>query len=501
MGLSFGTDTNLGGREPWRPHGADDEWVTPARRGWVRGVTEPSVLGVSAPDRSATVVAEPARRAWPPRADLRLAGAALALVAVAGVTVFLLPTDPRAELDTKVAPLLADFAPHVGPGTPLALLLAWAGVVWGPRLALRLSWPRLLGAVYAGTLAWTAALALVDGWSRGFAGRLTTPDEYLTEVPRVPDIGVMLQTFTTMILDFQPGAWKVHVSAHPPGAFLVYLGLDRVGLGGGAWASTLTVLIGVSAPVAVLVGVRALAGSQRLARRAAPFLVLSPAAIWVGVSADGLFAGVVAWGIALLAVAAGGRTTRPVLVAVAAGVLLGAGVYLSYGLVLMAPLAVAVLVAARTWRPLLPAVLGALAVAGVFTALGFWWFEGYELLVQRYYQGIASRRTYGYWVWGNLAALTCVVGLATVPAVRRALAWRRIRERDGLTLLVLGAALAVVAADLSGLSKSETERIWLPFAVWLLAATALLPRRDVRFWLGLQVGVALVLNHLLVTAW
>ncbi|CAI4169831.1 hypothetical protein CCOS2040_17765 [Streptomyces albidoflavus] len=44
-----------------------------------------------------------------------------------------------------------------------------------------------------------------------------------------------------------------------------------------------------------------------------------------------------------------------------------------------------------------------------------------------------------------------------------------------LTLLVLAALLALLAADLSGMSKAETERIWQPFYFWLLPATALLP--------------------------
>jgi hypothetical protein len=64
---------------------------------------------------------------------------------------------------------------------------------------------------------------------------------------------------------------------------------------------------------------------------------------------------------------------------------------------------------------------------------------------------------------------------------------------------VLAAALAILAADLSGMSKAETERIWLPFAVWLPAAGALLTRP--RGWLAAQTVLALLLNHLLLTGW
>ena len=447
------------------------------------------------------------------RWDLVLGVAGVLLVLAAGIAPHLLATDPRGNLTSTVAPLLATWLPHVGWGTPFAVVVAAAAVAWGPTVAQRLSWRALLGSTYALTLAWSMSLAMVDGWQRGFAGHLTTDDEYLAEVPRVTDVHAVLQTFTTHIIDYQPGRWTTHVAAHPPGALLVYVGLDRLGLGGGTFASLLTWAVGCTAGVAVLVAVRALAGrdgsgpdgsgpgGEQLARRAAPFLALAPTAVWVAVSADGMFAAVSAWGIALLALAATGSVRRPVVAAVAAGVLLGFSIYLSYGLVVLGVVAIAVLVAARSWTPLLPAVLGALAVVAVFTALGFWWVDGYHLVVQRYYQGIAADRTYSYWIWANVAALVCAIGIATPPGVRRALSPTRLRRREGLSLLVVGALLAIAAADVSGLSRSETERIWLPFGVWLLAATGLLPVRHHRAWLATGAVTALLINHLLLTAW
>lgn len=441
------------------------------------------------------------------RWDLVLGVTGVLLVVAAGFAPNLLATDPRGNLTSTVAPLLATWLPHVGWGTPFALVTAVAAVAWGPTVAQRLSWRALLGATYVLTLVWSMSLAMVDGWQRGFAGNLTSEDEYLAEVPRVTDVHGMLHAFTSHIIDYQPGRWTTHVAAHPPGAFLVYVGLDRIGLGGGTFASLLTWAVGCSAGVAVLVAVRVLAGraggpdGEQLARRAAPFLALAPTAIWVAVSADGMFAAVSAWGIALLALAATRSVRRPVVAAVAAGVVLGFSIYLSYGLVVLGVVALAVLVAARSWRPLLPAVLGALAVVVVFTALGFWWLDGYRLVVQRYYQGIAADRTYSYWIWANVAALVCAVGIATPAGVRRALSPTRLRQREGLALLVVGALVAVVAADVSGLSRSETERIWLPFGVWLLAATALLPVRHQRTWLATGAVAALAINHLLLTAW
>ena len=52
-------------------------------------------------------------------------------------------------------------------------------------------------------------------------------------MPRVTDIPAMLRTFADHILTDQPVHWTTHVGAHPPGAFLFYVVLDRIGLGGG----------------------------------------------------------------------------------------------------------------------------------------------------------------------------------------------------------------------------------------------------------------------------
>jgi methylthioxylose transferase len=70
-------------------------------------------------------------------------------------------------------------------------------------------------------------------------------------------------------------------------------------------------------------------------------------------------------------------------------------------------------------------------------------------------------------------------------------------------LLALAAAglTAIIVADLSGLSKSEVERIWLPFAVWIVPLAALLPRPSARWWLLAQATLALAINHLLLTVW
>jgi methylthioxylose transferase len=402
------------------------------------------------------------------------------------------------------APIFGWFNAHVGWGTGPAILLALAAVAWGPGVAQRLSWRTLPLVAWATSFAWAFALAMIDGWQRGFAGRLTDKDEYLAQVPGITDIPVALRTFSSRILDFQPNSWITHVSGHPPGALLTFLWLDRIGLGGGAWAGLLCVLVGSSAAAAIVITLRALA-DEPTARRAAPFVAVAPTAIWIAVSADGYFAGVAAWGIALLTLAVRGMVRFPVLLAAAAGLLLGWAVFLSYGLTLMAFPALAVLVCATGWRSALqalgPAILAAAAVAAAFAAAGFCWFDGYALVQQRYWQGIAHDRPFQYWSWANLAAVVCAIGLGSVAGLSRIFDLAAIRRRSGLHLLILAMLVAIVCADLSMLSKAETERIWLPFTVWLTSAPALLPQRTVRLWLALNVVGALLLNSLIFTHW
>lgn len=420
------------------------------------------------------------------------------------VTPMINSTPERLRAFADTAPIFGWWNAHVGWGTVPALLIAAAVVWWGPTVARTLRWRSLVGLTWATSFLWAFSLAMIDGWERGFAGRLAARHEYLRQVPTVTDIPEAVRTFSSRILDFQPDSWITHVSGHPPGALLTFVWLDRIGLGGGAWAGLLCVLVGSSAAAAIIIAIRAVA-DEATARRAAPFVAVAPTAIWIAVSADGYFAGVAAWGIAVLALAVHGSTRWSVPTAAGAGLLLGWGIFLNYGLGLMAVPAVAVLLTAPGWRAalrsLLPAVIAALAVVAVFYTAGFWWFDGYLLVQERYWQGIANDRPFQYWVWANLASTVCAIGLGSVAGLGRVFDIKALRARSGMHVLLTGAFLSIVLADLSMLSKAETERIWLPFTVWLTAAAALLPPRSHRWWLALNVIGALALNHLILTNW
>ena len=386
------------------------------------------------------------------------AGAGLALVVAAFVvphlhlgivTPLINSTSQQIRDFAQTAPIFGWWNAHVGWGTVPAVALGSAVVLWGPALFARVPRRAVPPTVWAVSCAWAFALAMVDGWQRGFAGRLTARHEYLRQVPTITDIPEALREFSSRILDFQPNSWMTHVSGHPPGALLTFVWLDRIGLGGGAWAGLWCLLIGSSAAAAIVVTIRVLSGDQ-LARAAAPFVAVAPTAIWIAVSADGYYAGVAAWGIALLAMAT--RNRRPVVTGAGAGLLLGWGIFLNYGLVLMALPAVAVLLTTdrRTaLRVLTAAVSAAVVVVAAFALAGFWWFDGYNLVQQRYWQGIAVNRPFQYWVWANLASVVCAVGLGTVAGLSRVVDLSALRQRSGLHLVVLAAMIAILCADLS----------------------------------------------------
>ena len=382
-----------------------------------------------------------------------------------------------------------------GPGTLPALAIAVLGWRYAADLAAQLPWRRLLLGSYAASLGWLLSLALVDG-PDGISRVLGNPFEYLETARQVRDVPLLMSEYIARIPYSADDNWPTHVAGHPPALLLFFVALARIGLGGDLAAGLVVTVLAASTAVAVLVTLKAL-GAEELARRAAPFLVLTPAAVFMAVSADAVITVVTAWGIAALALAATTAGRRWLGWAALAGLLLGVAVLMSYGMPLMGVLAVAVLVAARSWRPLPVAAGAALVPVLAFAALGFAWWDAYPVLKERYFDGIASDRPLSYWWWGNLAALAVSAG----PLLGAGLASLR-RSSGRVALLLVGAAVVmVVLADASGMSKAEVERIWLPFIPWLTISLALLPDGWRRWGLGLQVVSALVVQHLLYTVW
>ncbi len=372
--------------------------------------------------------------------------------------------DPRVHIGAP--PLVGSFDLQLSARLLPAVALAALTVAVAP-LASRLSWRVLLAGAWAIAAGWAVAL----GWA---SGSLTAPlrsrYELLTAVPAALDHG-FLATFTSSL-----PAYATHVRGHPPGGVLLLALLDRVGLGGAGWAAALCIAAGTAAVPLVLIAARAL-GGEGPARRSAAFLALAPAAVWIATSIDALYVGVAALAVALLA------TRRPL----AAGLAFGAALMLSYGLAPLGALLLAIVVHRRSWREGALVVVGIAAVLGAFALAGFWWVDGLRATHDLAFSGVVGqRRPYADFLVINLAAFALAIGPAALVGLRR-----------HPSLLPLTALGALLVTDLLGVTRGETERVWLPFAPWLLLAAGGLSRG----WLAAQAALGLALQAAVRSPW
>jgi hypothetical protein len=383
----------------------------------------------------------------------------------------------------------------------LPVIVGLAGVLVGPTLAARLPWRALLPGSALAAAGWAVALAKTSGEDR-LTAPLDVVYEYPHDVPRVGSIGAFLSGFVDSVPADSADPWTTHVAGHPPGALLAFVLLDRVGLSGLGWAAAMCIVGGVLAVPAVLVTVRAVAGEEP-ARTVAPFLVLAPIALWVATSADAFFAGVAAWGVALLATAAARAPGRGAdLRSLGGGLLLGLALFLSFGLTALGLVVLAVVGVHRrrlgrggVARVLGAGAVGVLLVVAAFAVGGYWWVEGLSAAGDRVRSGPSyADRPLAFFLFVNLAAAALALGPAAVAGLAS-------MRRTRLALLPLAALAGIVVSDVSGLVRGETERIWLPFYVWVLTATAFVPRWQRRWWLLLSAVLAIGIEVVVRTEW
>ena len=415
----------------------------------------------------------------------------LALVAVAWWGLWLDRTGQQELVLFGSHPFLGERLPLRVTTIILPVAVAVLGVIGLPWLARTLPWRWLLVTVVGYGAVWAWALTTARGWD-DFVRPLYRDDDYLTALP-VPDIPQFVGSFTDQILNY-----AVHVQGHPPGQVVLLALMDHVGLAQPWLVAVVYVVVGSSAVVAAAVALRALAGEQgeALARRMLPVGVLAPAAVWIATSPDAFFAGVLAWGVALLAIAA-----RPALSwksrlmpATAAGFLLGSCPFLSYGLLPMGVVALAVLVHTRAWK-VFGYVSGLVVAQALLWALaGFRIDEGIFATSVAWELNGASVRPYWYFLVANFVVLATLVGpavLAGLPSLRQLV--------TPVPLFVALALFAAVVGTLLGFMRGEVERIWLPLTPWLLLAGAVAgPRRG---WLTAQAVVAVLAAALIASPW
>ena len=367
----------------------------------------------------------------------------------------------------------------------------------------RLRWLLPLTGTAAGAFA--TSLALTDGRD-GLLHGAVHRTEYLANLATTPPAGEFLRSFVADI-----DRYSVHVRGHPPGFVLVLKMLDAIGLRGPWPVVALSIGGTVVVPVAALVAVWAVAGSDWV-RRCAPLLVVAPYAVWMVTSADAVYTAVGSCGVA--ACTLGLRATQRAAVAWGAlgGLLLGGLLMLTYGgaMFVLVPL-VACLVALRRHDSgaraaaavMVAAIVAGGAVVAFFWAYGFWWFAGAVETQRQYWAGTARLRPFAYFMLANLAASLIAVGPATFGGMIKMCELRRALNR--VAVLVVGGAVALMAAHVSQYSRAEVERIWLLFFPWLALSGGMLVSRTNRplamMAVGAQVTGAVVLQAALVSKW
>ena len=397
--------------------------------------------------------------------------------------------DDHVAIVLRAAPLAGRYEWRITQAALVPVVFAAFVVFAGPWIMARIAWWRavVLGSVLSGL--WAVALSRVDD-PRGFTSRFRAQG-YLQTAEAIHDPHAFLSQFVERI-----GSYNVHTRGHPPGMEIFLWASARLGLSGIGWNAMLAVAGGAAAGAAALVALRELT-SEHQARAAASFVVLAPAAIWWS-SGDAFFAGVSGWAVALVVLATGRQGRSADVLAVFGGLLFGATAFLSYGLVLLVLIPLAVAVSRKQLRPIVLAALGALVVFVAFGAFGFSWFAGLAATRHQYWAGVAHDRPFRSFVFADLAAFALAIGPAATVAIARL--------RDRRVWLLVGAALVAIAvADLSAMSKGEVERIWLPFVPWVLLATCVFAVgrsvRRLRFWLGLQAASAVVVELAVRSKW
>jgi methylthioxylose transferase len=433
-----------------------------------------------------------------PAARRRLPAAALApavcfgAVAVAAVGIAI--TETGGHLGTWTAPFVMRWYPRVDRDLLITATVFAGALKVAPALVRRAreGLAFALGS-YALALALGLSLNLARdgdrGWWAMFAlhlrGAYEGRFEYLPGLPLLDGgIGHFLRDFPALLHHA-----STHVKGNPPGPLIL---MHLLGIHTAGQLAALCIGAGsLCAPLAYDLG-RTLGGERR-GRIAAVLASFTPSMLLFGVSSfDYVFAAFAIAAVALLV----RRDPR----ALAAGAAIAAlGSFCSW-LLLAIPAYVALLVWQRDGRR--RAVQVALAAAAAVVALngGLWLAAGYDPLAALratdsfYRHGAAAMRPYAFWVVGSPAAWALMLGLP--------LAWCSLRaaERgdEGARALWLLIALAAVI----GLTKAETERIWLPFApLACVAAAAAVPAGRLRPMLLLLACQAIVVELLFFTVW
>jgi hypothetical protein len=396
-------------------------------------------------------------------------------------------------LGTPLPPFLVAWGPAADPLVIVSVVVLAAGAVLTPWLVQRISSPRAFAAAtYALALALGLSLNLahvgVRGWWSVFAGGARGSREAAFEyLPGLPALAHGAGFYIGHFAQLVPSL-PLHAAGNPPGPLvsLYLLGIDSAGALG-----ALCIGVGaLAAPLAYDLG-RVLGGEER-GRVAGALTAFSPSLLIFGVtSADYAFT--------TLGVGAACLLARPRVAPRAAGCALAAFASFFSWVLLAIPAWAAIVVLKR--QGVRPALKLASASGAAIVALnaGMAVAFGYDPIATltataSIYGRTSAARPYVYWILGSPVAWAVMLGLPTARVAIRSVA-----ARDSAALALV---TVILVASVLGLTKAETERIWLPFVpLACVAAAALLRPQQLGPVLWMLVAQALAVELLFDTIW
>jgi hypothetical protein len=395
-------------------------------------------------------------------------------------------------LGTPLPPFFATWDPHIDAyaliGVPVVALSLLAAV---PLLAGRGGTLTFVLGVFVIALAARLGLSLArdgaDGWYAVFGSDPDAANEYLPVLPAIDSLG--LHAFLDRFAELSP-TLPIHPSAHPPGLLVL---LEATGIDGPRAFAAVVIAVGAAtAPLTWLLG-RRLGMADGRARAAAMLIAFSPAALLYGVlSTDAAFAtlGLVA---ACLLVGSGVGSW------IAGALALALASFFSWALLAVGAFAAVVRLRRGGVRSAIGmALVAAVVLVGFYLALygltGFDPVGSVRAAGDAYSLGIANARPYLFWLFGSPVAFAVALGIPT--------AWYAARALGTGDPAAVGLAAIVLVSVLIGLTKAETERIWLfmgPLAA--VAAATLVPMRRTPAICAALIAQALLTQLLLDTVW
>jgi hypothetical protein len=417
------------------------------------------------------------------------------------------PYPPEWQWPLREGPTSGRFASPLLAAAALLGLLALSGSSWARAHPRRAAVTIRAGAAVAGLAFSVGLLGLEpEGSFPTLAARAmsTTWSSYYTVAvsPEVASPRAFLERHAELL----PTLPK-HAATHPPGPVLYYRGLvalferspfltraflalqghdesreprpphTRASKAAALFGALLLTFLGMAAAWPVAAMAERLSGDVLASARAGVLWTLVPGAVLFIPQFDQAMACIIASATSMLfAAASQTRTSVRVALAMTAGLLGGLALFLSYGsLVFLSFVGLAVLVVGRFSKPTLHTLLVAatvtLGVVAATAVLGHHPLASLRAALAIHRETYTAPRSYALWLIFDLLDLAIFLG----PPVAALLVVRVARSPMARAL-----ALALAVLVLSGATRGEVGRIWIPLMPLLLVAAVTKPSGDMK---------------------